>query len=286
MDSFVGRSFLETDADKYQLHPLIREHYYNSTSSQVLQPLHRMAAQFFLDSYAKDKNAGLNPDPEDLGEAIYHFLAAGDRDKAKSLGLYRYEIRPVALAHYRKREYDHALKNYLLLSQFDPNDVDAHFHLCLIYARNGKWDDAENHFGKAVSLNPRAYWIFQGYAHQKLQKDKIAEAEHLLEEAERIREDHSPTLVDLGRIRLKRGLEAEAEDYFQRAIDADENNPFAYITYSRFLLHQQRYEEGLNYALAAVEVNPRDHASRELVNEFRRRIQAARGEQPPSPSSP
>jgi tetratricopeptide (TPR) repeat protein len=275
MDSFVGRSFLEADADKYQLHPLIREHFYNSTPTPALQPYHRMAGQFFLDSYARAKNAGLDPDPEDLGEAIFHFLAAGEREKAKSLGLYRYEIRPVALGHYRKREYDLALKNYVLLSQLDPNDVDAHFHLSLIYARQGRWDDAENHFGKAVTLNPRAYWVFQGYAHQKLQTDKIAVAEHLLLQAENIRPDHSATLVDLGRIRLKQGLEAEAEDYFVRSIEADENNPFAYITYARFLLNQGRYEEGLNYALAAVEVNPRDHASRELVNELRRRIQSA-----------
>jgi Tfp pilus assembly protein PilF len=276
MDSFAGRSLLEADADKYQLHPLIREHFYNSTSTQVLQPYHRMDGQFFLDLYNKAKAAGANPDPEDLGEAIYHFVAAGEREKARSFALYRYEIRPVALTQYRKREFDFALKNYLLLSQLDPNDVDAHFHLCLIYARKKQWDFAETHFGKAMALNPRAYWILQGYGHQRLNNDQVELARHLLLQAERIKPDHSATLVDLGRIYVKDGFEPQAEDYFERAIEADENNPFAYITYARFLMNQQRYEEGLSYALAAVEVNPRDHASRELVNELRRRIERAK----------
>ena len=278
MDSFVGRSFLEVEADKYQLHPLIREHFYNSTSASTLQPHHRMAGQFFLDSYSKTKAGGLEPDPEDLGEAIYHFLAAGDREKAKSFGLYKYEIKPVALSHYRKGEYDLALKDYILLAQLDPNDVDAHFHLALIYARQPRWDDAEYHFGKAVTINPRAFWVYQGYAHAKLRNNEILEAEHMLKTAEQIKPNHSPTLVDLGRIRQKQGIDNEAEDYFQRAIDADENNAFAYVTYAKFLLRQERYEEGLSYALAAVEVNPRDHGNRELVKELRQRIDRARDE--------
>lgn len=278
MDSFVGRSFLETEADKYQLHPLIREHFYSNTGAPALQPYHRMAGQFFLDSYSKAKAAGLDPDPEDLGEAIHHFLAAGEREKVKSFGLYKYEIRPVALSHYRKGEHDMALKDYLLLAQLDPTDVEAHFRLALIYAGQGNWDDAEAHFGKAITLNPRAFWVFQGYAHIKFRNNRVAEAEHLLNTADHIRPNYSRTLLDLGRVRQKQDLDNEAEDYFQRAIEADENNALAYVTYAKFLLRQQRYEEGLTYALAAVEVNPRDHGNRELVKELRQRIQQAQGE--------
>jgi len=278
MDSFIGRSFLESEGDKFSLHPLIREHFYNSAPSAVVQPYHKMAGQYFLDEYSKVKSAGLDPNPELLGESIYHFLSSGERAKARSLGLYKNEIKPVALNHYRKGEYGTALKDYLLVIQLDPNDLDAHFHLALIYARGGKWDDAELHYGTATKLNPRAYWVYQGYAHQKLNAGRIAEALRLLELSQQIKQDHSPTLVDLARICDKQGHAVDAEDYFRLAIEADENNGFAYFAYARFLLNEGRYEEGLQNALGAVEINPRDPKNRELVRELRQRIERAQNE--------
>jgi len=275
MDSFIGRSFLESDGDRFNLHPLIREHFYNSAPTAALQPYHKMAGQYFLDEYSRIKNAGQDPNPELLGESIYHFLSAGERTKARSLGLFKYEIKPVALNHYRKGEYELALKDYLLLEQLDPNEIDAHFHLALIYARRGKWDDAEFHFGTATKLNPRAYWVYQGYAHQKLNAGRIAEAHNLLELSQQIKQNHSPTLVDLARICEKHGEKWDAEEYFRFAIEADENNGFAYYAYARYLLSEGRYEEGLQYALGAAEINPRDYKNRELVKDLRQRIERA-----------
>jgi tetratricopeptide (TPR) repeat protein len=276
LDSFIGRSFLESEGDKFNLHPLIREHFYDSAPTAALQPYHKIAAEYFLDTYSGIKATGLDADPELLGEAIYHLLSAGERAKAKSLGLYKYDIRPVALNHYRKAEYGAALKDYLLVTQLDPNDLDAHFHLALIYARDGRWDDAELHFGTAITLNSRAYWVYQGYAHQKLNAGRVAEAEHLLDLSQEIKQNHSPTLVDLARINDKRGQAGDAEDYFRLAIEADENNGFAYFAYARFLMNQQRYEEGLKYALGAAEINPRDFKNRELVKDLRQRIERAK----------
>ena len=138
--------------------------------------------------------------------------------------------------------------------------------------------EAEAHFGTAITLNPRAYWVFQGYARAKVYNNEISEAEHLLKEADKIRPNHTRTLFEFGRIRQKQGLEAEAEDYFHRAITADENNVSAYVAMAKLLLRQQKYEEGLDYALAAASANPRDYSNRELVKEFRQRIEKAKSE--------
>lgn len=276
IDSMAGRSFLETDADKYQLHPIIREYYYNSTPAPVLQPFHRIAGDYFFDLYSKSKSTSPDPDPEMLGEAIHHFIAAGERDKVKSFSLYKYEIRPVALSHYHKFDYDLAFKDYSLLLTLDPNDAEAHFHLALIYARRHKWDHAEEHFGKAISINPKAYWVYQGYGHAKLAAGQVAEAEHLLRQALGIKPTHSPALVDMGNLYERQGDSVEAEDFLRRAIDADENNAFAYRAYAKFLLDQGRYDEGLDAAMSAVGLNPRDTRNRDLVKELRRRIDAAK----------
>ena len=210
-----------------------------------------------------------------MGEAIHHYLCAGERDKVKSFAFYKYELKPVALAHYRRREYELALKDYRVLIALDPNDPDAHFHLALIYARSRTWDRAEEHFGKAMRLKPNAYWILQGYAHAKLSAGQIEEAEHILQQSFDINPRHSPTLVDLGTAHARLGDEAGAEGYLKQAIEADPNNAFAYFTYARFLLRTHRYDEGLEMAMAAAETNPQDERNRQLVEELRARLQAA-----------
>ena len=275
LDSLLGRSLLETDGDEYSLHPIIRDYFYAMTSLEILKPFHRLAGSYFLDCYRKAKTTTAGANPELLGEAIHHFLCAGDREKVKSFALYKYELRPVALTHYRKRDFDLALRDYRVLVTLDPNDSDAHFHLALIYAKNRAWDRAEEHFGKAIRLKPNAYWILQGFGHARLEAGHLPQAELLLNQALEINPRHSPTLTDLGRLLARQGEEVSAESYFRQAIESDANNAFAYVAYARFLLHMRRFEEGLEMAMAAAEANPRDDRNRELVREFREKIRAA-----------
>ena len=123
-----------------------------------------------------------------------------------------------------------------MLATLDSTDADTHFHLALIYARRMLWDRAEEHFGKAVALKPDGFWIYQGFGHAKLAAGRLPEAEHLLKTAASIKSFHSPTLVDLGRLYERRSEFAKAEEYFYEAIEADQNNAFAYHAYAKYLL--------------------------------------------------
>jgi Tfp pilus assembly protein PilF len=272
LDSLLGRSFLEVDGEDYILHPIIRDHFYISTPIEVLKPFHKLAGSYFLQRYKKTKT---DANPDLLGEAIHHYLCAGDREKVKEFALYRHEIQPVARMHYRKHDFDLALKEYKVLIALSPSDFDAHFHLALLYAWKNAWDRAEEHFGKAIRLKPNAYWILQGYGHAKMRAGHLAEAEQLFFQALDINPRHAPALTDLARLNARRGDEIAAESYFRKAVEADENNPFTYREFARFLLHTQRYEEGLQIAMAAVETDPRDQQNRDLVNELKEKIRAA-----------
>lgn len=131
-----------------------------------------------------------------------------------------------------------------------------------------------------MRLKPNAYWILQGYAHARLNAGQIEVAVQLLQEAFDINPRHSPTLVDLGTAHARQGDEVAAESYFKQAVEADPNSAFAYFAYARFLQRTQRFEEGLEMAMAAMETNPRDERNRQLVEELRARLRAA--EQTPS----
>ena len=56
----------------------------------------------------------------------------------------------------------------------------------------------------------------------------MAEGENLLIEAEKMKPNHSATLVELGRLRQKQGTADKAEGYYRRAIVSDSNNSYAY----------------------------------------------------------
>jgi Flp pilus assembly protein TadD len=275
LESLLGRSLLEAEGEEHSLHPIIRDYFYTTTDLSVLRPFHKAAGAYFLERYKKGKTATAEASPEMLGEAIHHYLCAGERDKVNSFALYRYELRPVALMHYRRREFNLALKDYRVLITLDPNDSDAHFHLALIYAKNRTWDRAEEHFGKAMKLKPNAYWILQGYAHAKLVDGQVDEAEQLLQQAVDINPRHSPSLTDLGTAYARQGDEVAAESYFKQAIEADPNNAFAYSAYARFLLRIERCTEGLEMARAALEINPRDERNRQLIEDLRMRLESA-----------
>jgi tetratricopeptide (TPR) repeat protein len=273
LESLLGRSLMESDGgETYQLHPIIRDHFYMSCSIDVLRPFHKVAGNQFLHQYRIARAAGLRIDPEVVGEAVHHLLCANERDKVREFGLYKTELKPVALMHYRKKEFDLALKDYRVLVDLDPSDPDAHFHLAVLYGHEQRWNEAEQHFGKAMSLKGNGYWILQGYASVLMRHNRLEEAEHYLRQAERINGNHSPTLVDLGRLCAKTNRPEDAEKFFERAIEADPENTRAYFEFARLCKDEDRFERGLELALAAVATNPRDQRNKELVKELRQKI--------------
>jgi tetratricopeptide (TPR) repeat protein len=272
LDSLAGEYLIESTETGYQLHPLVRDFFYHKLSPQSAIAHHKMAARFFDELLKKNRIVGKPVIPECLGEAVYHYLQAGDWRAVNSLRYYKEELKPVALSHFQKKQYDLAMKDYSALIELDRDDVDANFHLSLLHARNSNWDDAELYFEKARSLRPKAAWILQGFANAKLRADKLAEAEQLLSEAEHISPNHSPTLVDLGRLREKQGNPAAAEDYYRKAVDANPDNPFANYMLAGLLFRQGEFGEAYEFAEAAVATNPTDERNKALVQELKKKM--------------
>jgi Tfp pilus assembly protein PilF len=274
LSSLAGHYLIESSERGYQLHPLVRSFFSNNLALEEAKAWHKIAGKFYLQEFERLKNASKQIVPEYLGEAVHHFLAAGERQKVRDFAFYGQELRPVALEHYRGGEYKVALKDYQVLLELDKNDVDANFHLSLIFARLGRWGDAELHFGKAISIRPKAPWILQAYGAAKLRAGKTTEGESLLLEAEKINSNHSPTLVELGRLRGKQGDSVKAEKYFRRAIDADPNNSYAYYQLSKLLYHEGDTRQAYEMAKAALVTNPLNARNKNLLQELKGKIAA------------
>jgi tetratricopeptide (TPR) repeat protein len=272
LGSLTGRYLIDTSEDGYQLHPLIRSFFNTKLSREQAITFHKIAAKFYLKEFEHRKKTSKQVVPEYLGEAVHHFLAAGERQKASEFAFYAEELRPVASEHYKRGDYKAALKDYLVLLQLDPNDAEAHFRLSLISARNEQWGDAELHFGRAITLKPKAHWIFQGFGAAKIRAGKIYEGEALLLEAEKINDHYSPTLVDLGHLRETQGQTDTAEAYYRRAIDVNPNDSFAHYRLARLLYREGDIQQAYQAAIAALTGNPTSERNKDLVRDLKRKI--------------
>lgn len=273
LNSLASQYLIESDEKGYELHPLVRDFFYHKLAVVEAMQFHKVAGKHYMELFEKAKNATRQLVPEYLGEAVHHYLAAGERKKVQSLAFYKQELKPVALSHYRKKEYGLALNDYLVLLELDERDPDVHFHLALIYARKESWGDAEFHFGRALELRPRAVWIIQGYANAKLRAGREGEAELLLSEAEEINPNHPGTLLDFGRIRERQGRLGEAEDYYRRAIAASADNSFAYYQLAHLLYRQGEINESFEMAQLALATDPVDARNKALVEKLKKQIQ-------------
>jgi tetratricopeptide (TPR) repeat protein len=274
LNSLASQYLIESTDKGYQLHPLVRDYYYQRVSTADATSFHRIAGKFYFELFERARLQEKQIVPEYLGEACHHYLAAGDSAKVKSVGFYRQELRPVALSHYRRREYKMALKDYLVLVSLDDGDDDAHFHLAMIYAREKNWPEAELHFGRAIELRPRGYWIYQGFGSSKLTAGNLAEAEELLKKAEELNPYNSLTLVDIGRLKEREGDTANAEEYYRSAIEYDPNNSFAYYSLASLLYREGETAGAYDMAMAALATKPLDERNKRLLQDIKRKLES------------
>ncbi|MEX2304466.1 MAG: tetratricopeptide repeat protein [Bryobacterales bacterium] len=280
LDSFTGRFLMDTSEEGYELHPLIRDAFYPRGFTQKSAKYHSSAGEYYarlLDQTRKTKGKLV---PAYLGEAIHHFLAAGDRVRVQGLAFYKSELRQVGLTHYRGRAYDQALVEYRALADLDPGDADAQFHLALLYGRNRQWPRAEEHFGRALNLSPEDHRFLQGFGAVKMRGDLLLEAEELLREAHEIAPRHSPTLVTLGELMERRGLPDDAEAYYEDAIAADDESSYAHLCLARLLNNKGDWVGALREAKAAMSRNPVDRGAQQLVSTLQKRVAEAKSPSP------
>jgi tetratricopeptide (TPR) repeat protein len=83
---------------------------------------------------------------------------------------------------------------------------------------------------------------------------------------------HSPTLVDLGRLRERLHDDAGADEYYRQAIAADTNNSFAYYLLARLTYRYNDIEEAFRLAKTAMTTDPLDERNRQLVKELKQKL--------------
>lgn len=126
------------------------------------------------------------------------------------------------------------------------------------------FENAVENINSALQISPEdpLYFYALGRAYyfwgQKLNKDKLGEAEYFFNRAKES-DPYNPLLCyDLGVLSMDKGDLKSAGEFFQRAIELEPTYSEAYLGLANILYNQGKLEEAENTVKEAIKINPQD----------------------------
>ncbi|TWH47968.1 tetratricopeptide repeat protein [Sporomusa sp. KB1] len=248
------------DQDEYWLHPLLKKHFYRMLTKEERLILHDKVAQYY---------EGLclaNNSPENIGETVSHFSASLNLNKALQFkSSYASELRPMALELYKRGDYSEAIKYYIVLSKMQ-DDVDVEYRLAVSYVRVGDIRLAHKHFNKALEIDPKAWWVYSGFAYALVTHSRTYrnEAESLALKSEEIAEEQRISKLEkariktvFGKVREKDGDIQGAENFYLESIKDNPGHMSGYMLIIKLYRNKGRLEEAMIQVQKGLASNPK-----------------------------
>lgn len=134
----------------------------------------------------------------------------------------------LGIEYARQGNFDLAMEKLQRALEQDPGHAPAHGAVALLLARRGEDARADQHYRRALSLDPIEPFTRNNYAVFRCGRGEVREGEELLVETARDRRYSSPEVAwtNAG-ICVRRSNPAKAEEYFREALKANGNHAAA-----------------------------------------------------------
>jgi len=133
--------------------------------------------------------------------------------------------------------------------ELDPEFVQAHANLIILYGRTNQPQKAEEHFRAAVRLNPNHAQSYYNYGVLLFKQRKPVEAEEAFRKAVEANPFHSEAFHNLGLMREEQGRLDEALQFYRKAIERQPDYPLAHFHIGRILANEKKYDEAISHFL-------------------------------------
>src|SRR5690606_23855707 len=153
-----------------------------------------------------------------------------------------------AARNYIQRGNWEAAKRHLKIAlEINDRDASVHESMAQVFWKTGEFEQADQHFRRAIALDSSSSRARNNYAPFLYDRKRYAEAEPELERVagDMLYERRPDAFVNLGRVRVKLGKYAAAQDVLERAALMDRDN----ATLISFELAEVHYQLG-DYAKA------------------------------------
>jgi Flp pilus assembly protein TadD len=142
---------------------------------------------------------------------------------------------------------DDAVEHFSKALDLDPGNAQAENNLGMTLVRLGRAPEAETHYRRAVELNPRYVKAYENLSAMYVQGGRLDVAAASLQAALQIEPSDAKALNDLGVVFMRSGRAGEGLDAFQRAVGVEPGNPQYRTNLGRALMQLGRTDEARPY---------------------------------------
>ena len=121
-----------------------------------------------------------------------------------------------ALRYLQLGEIDRAEKGFLRAQRLHPAQMETYFHLCRIYCRLGRWQDAKAQLVASLKLAPGNFAALLQLGKVLLAENDLVAAGRAFAQAHRLRADHPDPLKGMAQVAVLRKAWGEARELVER----------------------------------------------------------------------
>ena len=249
----------DRDRDPSELHNLIGE------KPEVAAKLSADLDSILKDSQARGFEAPANPIDRETEESLRALGYVGDSQTRKEVasmdpkdGIRVYEQLQQARQLVRNSRYDEAKAILKQLLESTPRNISAINVLALSEVRGGQLEKAEKLYLDSLNIEPNQPRVHLMLANMLSDLRRLDDAVAHAKAAMDLSPGYVEALVVLGFLELGRGNKAQADAYYDRALEVDAKYPRAQRVYADMFFRQAQYAKALEYYRRALEVTPRN----------------------------
>jgi tetratricopeptide (TPR) repeat protein len=150
-----------------------------------------------------------------------------------------------ALSLIKQRQIEQGIALLRKILEQSPDDLRAHNLLGIALTTSGKIEEANTHFQKAITLNPRFYPALKNLAINEMRLNRIAEAKAHLAQALQIEPNDPVVHLALGEIHFQGKQFREAADHYDRSRELPFKDPRTVLNYAASCLESNQPEKAI-----------------------------------------
>jgi len=132
-------------------------------------------------------------------------------------------------------------------AKLDPYLVQAQVNLIILYGRVGDFDKAEEHYQKAIALNPHQFPdAYYDYGVLLMNANRLQEAAQAFRKAIEIKPSYADAHNNLGYSLEREGKLDEAAGEYRKAIEAEPGFRQAHFNLGRILINKEDFQEAID----------------------------------------
>ena len=164
----------------------------------------------------------------------------------------------LAVKNHQKNNLQVAENLYEETLKRNPNHVDAHNNLGIIFQALGEFHKARNCYEKAIQIRPDAYAAYYNLGLVFKEFGEFQKAVDCYQKSIQIQPNHADTHNNLGLVFKELGEHQKAISCYEKAIEIDPNYAGAYDNLGNILVVLKRFNEAIKIYQQALRLKPGD----------------------------